>query len=278
MLGISAKRDWEEALDSAPYNPTHCGKNLTAFAGDDPVDYVFFEPALPAGAPVESSRIVWTTNLRHPASFALARTFVDEKHVRSAFHPEFALHSLAPSPRRRVGAHAWCAAPSARISELMRYCWQGPAADEARAGARDYDRSSLEAAKARLSHFSVVLMVEHYAQGLQAYCRRLRWPADACTLNGKPHLGSAQAAATRVETPAAARRRLRSCEDSHPAHLNHLCGHGKTPQPVREPKRGRVDAAEYPRGIPRRCCDPVGGISAWGWTSRGVHATELPLT
>ena len=41
--------------------------------GTDPIDYVFYEPQLPPGAPVgQSRRIVWTTTVRHPAKFSLA--------------------------------------------------------------------------------------------------------------------------------------------------------------------------------------------------------------
>ena len=32
-----------------------------------------YEPQLPVGAPLESRRIVWTTNVRHPAIFAMSR-------------------------------------------------------------------------------------------------------------------------------------------------------------------------------------------------------------
>ena len=52
----NAPRDWKASMD-----------------GNDPIDYVFYEPQLPPGAPVgQSRRIVWTTTVRHPAKFSLA--------------------------------------------------------------------------------------------------------------------------------------------------------------------------------------------------------------
>ena len=57
---------------------------------------------------------------------------------------------------------------------------------------RDFNRRDLTAAKKRLSGFAVVMLLEHYAEGLLAFCRRLGWPNQSCRIKDAPksHIGA----------------------------------------------------------------------------------------
>ena len=55
-----------------------------------------------------------------------------------------------------------------------------------RGNLRDFNRRDLAAAKKRLSAFAVVMLLEHYAEGLLAFCKRLGWPNDSCRIKSAP--------------------------------------------------------------------------------------------
>ena len=57
---------------------------------------------------------------------------------------------------------------------------------ERRGNLRDFNRRDLAAAKKRLSAFAVVMLLEHYAEGLLAFCKRLGWPNDSCRIKSAP--------------------------------------------------------------------------------------------
>jgi hypothetical protein len=60
---------------------------------------------------------------------------------------------------------------------------------------RDFNRRDLTAAKKRLSGFTVVMLLEHYAEGLLAFCKRLGWPNESCRIKDAPrsHVGAPSA-------------------------------------------------------------------------------------
>ena len=62
---------------------------------------------------------------------------------------------------------------------------------------RDFNRRDLAAAKKRLSGFAVIMLLEHYAESLLAFCKRLGWPNQSCRIMSKPksHIGAAGIAA-----------------------------------------------------------------------------------
>ena len=57
---------------------------------------------------------------------------------------------------------------------------------------RDFNRRDLAAAKKRLSGFAVIMLLEHYGEGLLAFCRRLGWPNASCRIKDAPksHIGA----------------------------------------------------------------------------------------
>jgi hypothetical protein len=196
-------RDWKASMD-----------------GNDPIDYVFYEPQLPPGAPVgQSRRIVWTTTVRHPAKFSLAlrgnqisgaprhrrdvivaypNSLIDvhtglTKILKSprgmdrTIGPEFLMHMIlgANPAQGRVKNSAYCESAPLRRSALpmlRALCGTRPGPGNL----RDFNRRDLTAAKKRLSGFAVVMLLEHYAEGLLAFCRRLGWPNASCRIKDAP--------------------------------------------------------------------------------------------
>ena len=64
--------------------------------------------------------------------------------------------------------------------------------------------------KKRLSGFAVIMLLEHYAEGLLSFCKRLGWPSKSCRIMSKPksHIGAAGIAAAASST--SFRRRLQA--------------------------------------------------------------------
>ena len=103
---------------------------------------------------------------------------------------------------------------------------------------RDFNRRDLTAAKKRLSGFAVVMLLEHYAEGLLAFCRRLGWPNASCRIKGAPRKLAPGVKAAASQT--SFRRRLQD------APMRPRAGQRGV---VRAPPRGRARAPA--RAIPR---------------------------
>ena len=98
---------------------------------------------------------------------------------------------------------------------------------------RDFNRRDLAAAKKRLSGFAVIMLLEHYAESLLAFCKRLGWPNQSCRIMSKPksHIGAAGIAAAASST--SFRRRLQADAPMRPRAgargrrcNSGICGHG----------------------------------------------------
>ncbi len=100
----NAPRDWKASMD-----------------GSDPIDYVFYEPQLPPGAPVgQSSRIVWTTTVRHPAKFSLSKILKSPRGMDRTISTENLLDMVlgANPAKQRVRNSAFCESVPLRRSAL----------------------------------------------------------------------------------------------------------------------------------------------------------------
>ena len=100
---------------------------------------------------------------------------------------------------------------------------------------RESNRRDLVAAKKRLSGFAVIMLLEHYAESLLAFCKRLGWPNQSCRIMSKPksHIGAAGIAAAASST--SFRRRLQADAPMRPR-----AGARGRPGVVRAPPRGRA--------------------------------------
>jgi hypothetical protein len=133
-------------------------------------------------------------------------------------------------------------------------------------------RADLTAAKKRLSGFAVVMLLEHYAEGLLAFCRRLGWPNESCRIKDTPksHIcapGALKAAASQTSF----RRRLQD------APMRPRAGQRGV---VRAPPRGRAGAQG--KAIPRISSHGLGAfMTATNVTLDGfadvIDETQLSL-
>ena len=168
--------------------PQHCpsAQPPSPFLGSDPVDATFMEPILFRGAPVDSARIVWTSTARHPTAFALERGVYDSFN----FNPDFMLQKWMDRGGGGQGgfyctSEAILQAMNAHKSSLddppwLKSCYELRRRNFDRLVATSFKRADLDAAKDLARHFSILMLIEHYSEGLLAYCRRLRWPRETC--------------------------------------------------------------------------------------------------
>ena len=226
----NAPRDWKASMD-----------------GNDPIDYVFYEPQLPPGAPVgQSRRILWTTTVRHPAKFSLSKILKSPRPMDRTIGPDFMVDMVLGSnpTKQRVRNSAYCESAPLRRSALPMLrilCGNRPGPGNL----RDFGRPDLRAAKKRLSGFAVVMLLEHYAEGLLAFCRRLGWPNASCRIKEAPrsHVG-APSALKAAASQTSFRRRLQVDAPIRPR-----AGARGRPGVVRAPPRarGRAQGKAIPR-------------------------------
>ena len=224
--------------------------------GSDPIDYVFYEPQLPPGAPVgQSRRIVWTTTLRHPAKFSLSKILKSPRPMDRTIGPEFMLDMIlgANPAKQRVRNSAFCeSAPLRRSALPMLPALCGRTTRPGPGNLRDFNRRDLTAAKKRLSGFAVVMLLEHYAEGLLAFCRRLGWPNASCRIKGAPRKLAPGVKAAASQT--SFRRRLQD------APMRPRAGARGRPGVVRAPPRARARAQG--KAIPRISSHGLGAFMA----------------
>ena len=180
-----------------------------------PVDAVLFEPTLPQQIirDVESDRIVFSSVVRHPVFFALTRG------IQAGHSPEFALNCwLDKWERGNYCDLLPSGAAGRRVEEGIierpagfQSCI-GPGATKAQQTRRTpRTRADLEAAKDTARSFSVLVVLEEYAEGMRAFCKTLGWPD--CTLDPpKQHAGDK---GLRAATQTGDARRLRARSAPH---------------------------------------------------------------
>ena len=155
---------------------------------------------------------MWTTTVRHPAKFALAKIMKGTPAQHRRIVPEFMLDMVlgANPAKERIGASAYCESAPLRRSTLgiMKMCGNRPGPGNL----RDFNRRDLVAAKKRLSGFAVIMLLEHYAESLLAFCKRLGWPNQSCRIMSKPksHIGAGAAGIAAAASSTSFRRRLQA--------------------------------------------------------------------
>ena len=99
------------------------------------------------------------------------------------------------------------------------------------------------------------MLLEHYAESLLAFCKRLGWPSDSCRIKSTPksHIGAAGIAAAASTT--SFRRRLQADAPMRPR-----AGARGRPGVVHAPPRGRARAQG--KAIPRISSHGLGAFMA----------------